>query len=248
MAKRLFDIAAAALGLVLLAPVLTLAAVALRLTSPGPILYRARRIGLQGRPFTMYKLRTMAVDHGTSASRVTGVKDPRVFPLGRLLRHTKIDELPQLVNILHGDMSVIGPRPEEPCFVVRHYTQLHWETLSVRPGLASPGSLYHDTHGDRFLAGGDPDALYVEHLLPLKLALDLVYVRRASLWYDLRIIGRTLTIIAGKCLGRRRFADPPEMRAAHRSVMPTVVPREWPEPAPGVSTLAPSSPSWRTAR
>src|SRR5207237_5830310 len=104
----------------------------------------------------------------------------RVFPLGALLRRTKIDELPQLFNVLRGDMSIVGPRPEDPDIVERHYTPLLRETLAVRPGLASPGSLYPYTHGDALLAGGDPDDAYVERLLPLNVPPDVVYVRPAS--------------------------------------------------------------------
>jgi lipopolysaccharide/colanic/teichoic acid biosynthesis glycosyltransferase len=210
MAKRLIDVVLAGLGLALVAPVLGLAALAIRLTSPGPVLYRARRVGRDGSAFTMFKLRTMAVRPPGPAARITGQNDPRVFPLGRWLRRTKIDELPQLFNVLRGDMSIVGPRPEDPDIVERHYTSLDRETLRVRPGLASPGSLYHYTHGDRLLAGGDPEIAYVERLLPLKLALDVVYVRHASLRADVALIGRTVSTIAACVSGRRRFRDPPE--------------------------------------
>ena len=220
MTRRLLDLVCAVVGLVLTAPVLALAAVAIRVTSPGPILHRARRAGLHGRSFTMYKLRTMRVEHGGSRSRITGVDDPRVFPVGDLLRRAKIDELPQLVNVLLGDMAIIGPRPEDPDLVAAHYASEHRETLAVRPGLASPGSLYHDTHGLPVLAGGDPEARYVEHLLPLKLALDLVYVRRASVAYDLVLMGRTVTVLLGKLFGRRRFPEPPELAVARPLVVP----------------------------
>jgi len=214
MVKRLLDIAFAALGLALAAPVLALAALGIRLASPGPVLYRARRVGRGGACFTMYKLRTMHQRQSRRASRITGQDDPRVFPLGALLRRTKIDELPQLFNVLRGDMSIVGPRPEDPDIVARHYTPLQRETLAVRPGLASPGSLYHYTHGDALLAGGDPETAYVERLLPFKVTLDVVYVRHASLQTDVRIIGRTLTTIAACIGGRSRFRDPPEAPAA----------------------------------
>ena len=213
MAKRLLDIVLAALGLALAAPVLGLAALGIRLSSPGPVLYRARRAGRAGACFTMYKLRTMH-PRQQRTSRITGQDDPRVFPLGALLRRTKLDELPQLFNVLRGDMSIVGPRPEDPDIVARHYTPLQRETLAVRPGLASPGSLYHYTHGDALLAGGDPERTYVERLLPLKVTLDVVYVRNASLQTDVRIIGRTLATIAACIGGRSRFRDPPEAPAA----------------------------------
>ncbi|HEV8358138.1 MAG TPA: sugar transferase [Gemmatimonadales bacterium] len=214
MVKRLFDIVGSALGLLATAPLLGAAALGIRLSDGGPVLYRARRMGLGGRPFTMYKLRTMRVDQGRAASRVTTAEDARVFRFGRFLRLSKLDELPQLVNVLRGEMSLVGPRPEEPEFVLRHYSASHWETLSVRPGLASPGSLYHETHCEWCLGGADPEAVYVENILPLKLALELVYVRRRSFRYDLAVIGRTLAIVAGKLTGRRDFPDPPELDAA----------------------------------
>jgi len=225
MSRRALDLVCATAGLILTAPVLALAALAIRLASPGPVLHRARRIGRGGRPFTMYKLRTMRVARDGRGSRITGVDDPRVFPVGDVLRRTKIDELPQLVNVLRGDMAIIGPRPEDPDLVARYYAPAHRETLTVRPGLASPGSLYHDTHGHRVLAGGDPEALYAEHLLPVKLALDLVYVRRASVAYDLALMGRTVVVILGKLFGRRRFPEPPELAAARSFVTPARRPR-----------------------
>ena len=220
MGKRLFDVICAALALAVTAPLLALAAVGIALSSPGPVIYRAPRRGRGGRPFAMLKLRTMHCDHRGMRSRVTAETDPRVFPFGALLRVLKIDELPQLVNVLRGEMTIIGPRPEDPELVTRHYAPIHWETLTVRPGLASPGSLYHDTHGVRLLAGPDPERRYLDLVLPLKLALDLVYVRRASFLYDLAIIGRTLRIIAGHLLGRREFPDPPELAEARRLAVP----------------------------
>ena len=210
MAKRLLDIVLAGLGLALAAPLLALAALGIRLSSPGPVLYRARRAGRAGTCFTMFKLRTMHQRQPGRASRITGQHDPRVFWLGALLRRTKIDELPQLFNVLRGDMSIVGPRPEDPVIVERHYTPLHHETLRVRPGLASPGSIYHYTHGDALLMGGDPETAYVERVLPLKVTLDVVYVRNASLLTDVRIIGRTLSTITAILAGRRRFPEPPE--------------------------------------
>jgi lipopolysaccharide/colanic/teichoic acid biosynthesis glycosyltransferase len=218
MVKRLLDVALAAVALVLASPLMLLAAIGIRLASPGRVLYRARRVGRDGKEFDMLKFRTMHATTGAGNSRVTAPEDMRVFPLGRILRLTKIDELPQLINILRGDMSVIGPRPEDPYYVDRYFTPVQRKTLSTRPGLASPGSLFHDTHGHRLLDAGDPEASYIRELLPLKLALDLVYVKRASLAYDLKLILRTLGIICAKLAGRREFRDPPEMTAARRFV------------------------------
>lgn len=212
--RRILDVTLAAVGLLLSAPVLVVAALGIRVASPGPVLYRARRVGRHGVPFTMYKLRTMSCTPADGASRITASGDRRVFPLGRWLRQAKIDELPQLFNVLRGDMAIIGPRPEDPDIVARHYAPMHLETLRVRPGLASPGSLYHDTHGSALLDGAAPEASYVERLLPFKLALDVVYVRQASFFTDFRLMARTLGIIAGSVAGRRQFPEPPEASAA----------------------------------
>jgi lipopolysaccharide/colanic/teichoic acid biosynthesis glycosyltransferase len=145
---------------------------------------------------------------------ITAACDPRVFPFGRLLRASKLDELPQLVDILRGKMAVVGPRPEDPAIVDSYYTSAQMETLAVRPGLLSPGSIYNFTHGEALLIGPDPEKVYVETLLPLKLALDLVYVRQASLTYDFRLIGRAASVILLSAIGKRRFREPAEMAAA----------------------------------
>jgi lipopolysaccharide/colanic/teichoic acid biosynthesis glycosyltransferase len=219
-AKRLFDVAGAILGLALALPLLAVAAVGIRLSSRGPVIYKARRIGVCGRIFTMFKLRTMHVAAAGEQSRITGAADPRVFRFGALLRRLKIDELPQLVNVLRGDMSLVGPRPEDPVFVARYYTTEHRETLTVLPGLASPGSIYSSTHGDRILSGDDPEGRYLELMLPLKLALDRVYVRRACIGYDCAIVMRTLVVILRSLAGFRNFANPPEITAAWRLLVP----------------------------
>lgn len=214
MVKRLFDVALAGAALLLSAPLLVAAGLGIRLASPGPILYRARRVGLRGREFTMFKLRTMHVAASSGGSVITAQHDRRVFRVGGWLRKSKIDELPQLINILRGDMSIVGPRPEDPAIVERHYTEAYRKTLMVRPGLASPGSIFNYTHGERMLSADQPERDYVERLLPVKMAIEMVYVRRAGVWYDVGIIARTVWVIAASLLGRREFADPPELREA----------------------------------
>lgn len=214
MAKRLFDIIASAVALILFGPVILLAAVGVRLSSPGPAFYCPQRAGRGGVPFTLYKLRTMHLDQGSNASTITGAADPRVFRFGSLLRKLKLDELPQLWNILRGDMSVVGPRPEDMIHVERYYDELGMFTLTVRPGLAGVSSIYNYTHGEKMLVGDRPDLIYAQDLLPVKLALEVVYLQDASLLYDLQLIVRTLKTIAQIALGAREFADPPEMAAA----------------------------------
>jgi len=131
-----------------------------------------------------------------------------------MLRRLKIDELPQLVNILKGDMALVGPRPEDPKIVADHYTASQRETLNIPPGLLSPGSIFDYTHGSAFLRSDSTEEDYVQKLLPVILALDAVYLRKASLGYNIRLVARTAWAIAGKALGRERFPDPPEMNEA----------------------------------
>ena len=213
MVKRLFDITASTTGIIVLCPLLLLTAVGIRLTSPGPVLYRARRVGRGGRIFVMHKFRTMHVAT-ESTSAITATGDARVFPLGRILRALKIDELPQLFDVLMGNMAIVGPRPEDPGIVERHYGPLGLQTLDVSPGLASIGSIYNYTHGDLCLDNAAPELSYVQNLLPIKLALEVVYVQNASMLLDLRIIFRTILTISMIAIGRRSFADPPEMQQA----------------------------------
>lgn len=214
MGRRICDVVLAGVALCLCAPVLAVAMVGIVLSSPGPVLFRASRVGRHGRPFTLYKLRTMHV--APPGQPVTRHDDPRVFRVGQWLRASKIDELPQLVNVLRGDMAIIGPRPEDPAIVAAHYTAAQRETLRIRPGLASPGSIYNYTHGEATLAGDAALDTYVRVLLPLKLALDLEYVRQASLWYDVRLVGRTIAVLIARACGRRQFRDPPELRRVQR--------------------------------
>jgi lipopolysaccharide/colanic/teichoic acid biosynthesis glycosyltransferase len=211
MVKRLFDIVASLIALAVLSPVFLAAALAIRLSSPGPIFYRARRAGRGGAPLVMHKFRTMRVGQAPGASAITAGGDRRVFLAGKVLRAMKIDELPQLYDVLRGRMSVVGPRPEDWDIVQNHYAPEHWETLSVRQGMASPGGIYNYTHGERLIGSENPETDYLEKLLPVKLALELYYVRHTSLWYDFRLIGRTVAVVLMIARGRRRFADPPEL-------------------------------------
>lgn len=220
MIKRLVDVLLATVALIVISPVLAVAAIGIRLSSPGPIFYRAHLIGRNGRPFTMYKLRTMHVDHAGFDSIITAARDPRVFRLGAWLRRVKLDEFPQLINILRGDMSIVGPRPENARIVERYYGPAHRELLRVSPGLTSPGTLYDYTHGDDLVGSSNPEQAYVERLLPVRLALDQVYVHRASLSYDAVLVARTVGLIVAVVCGRRRFGDQPEMAEARKLVAP----------------------------
>ncbi|HWC73096.1 MAG TPA: sugar transferase [Gemmatimonadales bacterium] len=216
-AKRTLDVVLAGMALIVVAPVLAIVAVGIRLGGgAGPILYRAKRVGIHGRPFTMFKFRTMRVGAASTSSVITAQGDPRIFPLGRLMRSAKLDELPQLFNILRGEMSIVGPRPEDPSMVTRFYGPFHYKSLAVLPGLTSPGSIYAYTHGEAQLDLQDAERSYGEQLLPIKMALDLVYVRRASIGYDIALIARTALMLGGALLGRREFSLPPELPDAER--------------------------------
>ncbi len=216
MVKRLFDVLASATALIVLGPVILLAALTVKLSSKGPAFYCPQRSGLNGKLFKLYKLRTMHIDHGGNDSVVTGLADPRIFAVGSILRKLKLDELPQLWNILRGDMSIVGPRPEDPKIVDRHYDELGWETLTVRPGLAGVSSIYNYTHGEKMLTGPNPEDTYARELLPVKLALEAVYLQKASLAYDVKLIARTIAAIIRIGIGQSQFADPPEMAAARK--------------------------------
>jgi len=219
MAKRFIDLCLSVLALVMLSPVFAAAAAGIRLTSPGPVFYNARRMGRRGSVFVMWKFRTMHVRPETG-SAITAHNDSRVFLVGRILRALKIDELPQLWNVLKGEMSFVGPRPEDPRIVAHHYDAIGMETLEVAPGLASPGSLFNYTHGHQFLNDDDPEGSYVHQLLPLKLAMEAVYVRQSSLWYDVQIVLRTALTILQIAAGRRLFPDPPELVLARTLLSP----------------------------
>jgi lipopolysaccharide/colanic/teichoic acid biosynthesis glycosyltransferase len=154
----------------------------------------------------------------SGGSPITGENDARIFPFGRFLRATKIDELPQLVNVIRGDMALVGPRPEAPEIVRSYYSMSDMETLRVRPGLTSPGTLYYYTHCEAALAGRDVTRVYVQEVLPLKLALDRQYIRRATLRSDVSVMLRTGRVIAEYALGRRNFPQPPEIGKALNSL------------------------------
>ena len=194
----LLDRLLALVGLALCAPVLVIAALGIKVSDWGPVLYRAQRAGLGGRPFTMLKLRTMRSGPSGESSRITGGMDPRVLPWGRLLRRFKLDELPQLVNVMRGDMAIVGPRPEDLTIVERDYAPWMLETLSVLPGLTSPGSLhYYADEAGLPRSSAAAEAEYLRVLLPQKLAVDLVYVRNRSVAYDIALILRTVASVLG---------------------------------------------------
>jgi len=193
--KRMFDIAASFTGLILLSPVLVIVALAVRLGSGSPVLFRQQRIGRDFRPFTIYKFRTMIVDAPSQGGAITCSSDSRVTRIGAILRTLKVDELPQLINVLRGDMSLVGPRPEVPEFV-EMFRQDYREILRVRPGITDLASLKYHNEADVLGRFEDPRKAYVVHILPDKIALAKEYVKRSSLGFDIGLILKTLLRLA----------------------------------------------------
>jgi lipopolysaccharide/colanic/teichoic acid biosynthesis glycosyltransferase len=199
VAKRLFDVLAAGAGLLVLAPLLLAVALWVKLDSKGPVLFRQVRIGRHGVPFDIYKFRTMA-DRPDAGSRGAGPQltvgqDPRVTRAGRFLRHYKLDELPQLLNVLEGTMSLVGPRPEVPRYVECYPPAARSTVLSVRPGITDLAAILYKDESTILGQARDPEQAYVETILPVKLEYYQRYVRERSFWLDLRIIFRTLAAI-----------------------------------------------------
>jgi lipopolysaccharide/colanic/teichoic acid biosynthesis glycosyltransferase len=198
--KRAFDLGVAAVGLVLTSPVILAAALAVKLSSPGPAFYRGPRVGRHGGQFEIHKLRTMLIGAERTGPAVTAGDDPRVTDVGRVLRRMKIDELPQLWNVLKGDMSLVGPRPEHPDYVER-YTPDQRRLLAVRPGMTGPSALAFIDEEEE-LKGGAPEQKYVDDLMPRKLELELSYVEHATFRSDLGILLKTAALVL-----RRPFAS-----------------------------------------
>jgi lipopolysaccharide/colanic/teichoic acid biosynthesis glycosyltransferase len=203
--KRLLDAGVAGFGLLLLSPVFLLVAAIAVALSRGPVLYVQERVGKGGRIFKIVKFRTMQVAPGDEGPSITSAGDPRITPFGCILRSLKIDELPQLWNVLKGDMSIVGPRPEVPEYV-QTYSSEQKQVLAVRPGLTDPSSISY-LHEEVLLGDqADPQRYYREVVLPHKLSLSLEYIQRMSLPYDLALITKTL---ASMLQPRPRFsADP----------------------------------------
>ena len=189
--KRACDIAVASIGLVLLSPLLLLLAVAIKVSSPGPVFYRGERIGRYGQPFRIFKFRSMVVDAEKLGGSSSGDDDPRITPIGRFMRKCKLDELPQLINVLLGDMSMVGPRPEVARFVAM-YTPEERVILTIRPGITDWASLWNSDEGAILAGAEDPDQAYLELIRPTKIRLQLKYVEERSLGTDMRILVLTV--------------------------------------------------------
>lgn len=188
--KRAFDIVASACALIVLSPLLAAIAALVALGSSGGAFFRQVRVGLNGREFRLLKFRSMRPGSEAKGQLTVGGRDPRITRFGYFLRKSKLDELPQLFNVLRGDMSIVGPRPEVPRYVAL-YNEEQRQVLSVRPGLTSLASIAYINENEVLGRASDPERAYVEEVMPAKLALDLHYVRERSIALDLRIIART---------------------------------------------------------
>jgi lipopolysaccharide/colanic/teichoic acid biosynthesis glycosyltransferase len=196
MAKRALDLLISAVLLLLLAPLLLAIAVWVRLDSPGPALFRQIRVGRAGKPFTIHKFRTMRQDGGGLG--LTVGDDHRITSAGHWLRRLKLDELPQLWDVLRGAMSLVGPRPDLPQYVALYPEALRADLLAVRPGITDPASLAFRHEAELLAAAPDPERAYVEQILPAKLRLSAEYARQATLWSDLRLMARTALLLIGR--------------------------------------------------
>jgi lipopolysaccharide/colanic/teichoic acid biosynthesis glycosyltransferase len=198
MLKRTIDLIAALFGLLLLAPLFVLIALAIKLDSPGPVFYRQQRVGRHGRVFRIFKFRTMAAEQPAGAAQLTVAGDARITRVGAILRRTKLDELAQLIDVLRGTMSLVGPRPEVPRYVALYPDDLRRKVLSVRPGITDIASIEYRQEADLLARAADPEREYVEVVMPHKLRLAARYVDEASVVLDLRLILRTVGVLLGR--------------------------------------------------
>lgn len=189
--KRVFDLAMASLGLLLLFPLFLVVALLIKLDSRGPVLFRQERVGQEFRPFLIYKFRTMVQDAHTQGPRITFGHDPRITRVGWFLRKSKIDELPQLFNVLKGDMTFVGPRPEVPRYV-ELFKHDYEEILTIRPGITDLASLKYRDEAALLGNSDNPEEEYITRVLPDKISLGKQYLEHSSVVFDLKLISKTL--------------------------------------------------------
>ena len=199
MLKRAFDLVASIAGLVILSPIIIVLALIVKFTSAGPIFYRAERIGRYGEPFKLYKFRSMVVNADKTGPAITVANDSRVTPIGKFLRKTKLDELSQLINVVKGEMSVVGPRPESPYYVAM-YTDEQRKVLDARPGITSPASLKYNEE-ESLLTGDDWETHYIEVIMPNKIAIDMEYAQDPNIVRDIQLILQTIGLLVKSRMG-----------------------------------------------
>ena len=191
ISKRLFDLCASLAGLVVLAPLFLLIAILIKRDSSGPVFFRQTRIGLRGQPFRIHKFRTMATEHPAKDLQLTVGADSRITGTGRWLRKYKLDELPQLIDVVRGKMRLVGPRPEVPKYVVHYPPDVKQVVLSVRPGITDNASIEYRDENDILAKADDPEREYIEKVMPVKLEYYMRYVEERSMVGDIAIILRT---------------------------------------------------------
>ena len=205
--KRCFDLLFAISFLIVFSPVYLISWLIIKIVSPGPAIYKAERVGKGGKLFKCYKFRSMRVDSG-KVRLTTLENDDRIFPFGKFIRKTKIDEMPQVVNILKGEMTVVGPRPEDKENADKVYVGEFVHILDVKPGLTSTASLYDYTHGEQF----EDEESYEKEFMPKKLKLEMYYVNHRSFWYDMLLVLRTAWLIILRTCGKSDFDEPAELK------------------------------------
>lgn len=193
---RIFDVIIAGVGVLLLLPILGIVALAIKLHDGGAIFYRARRIGKDGKVFRLYKFRTMVMNADRQGAAITAQSDTRITPIGKWLRKSKLDELPQLVNVVLGDMRLVGPRPEDPSYVAL-YSQFQRRVLDFHPGITSMASIAYRNE-EQLLSTPDWEEKYRNEVMPAKLAIDIEYLNRRNLLTDIRVILQTISVIISK--------------------------------------------------
>lgn len=204
--KRCFDLLFAVCFLVVFSSIYIISWVIIKIVSPGPAIYKAERVGKDGKLFRCYKFRSMRVDSG-NVRLTTLENDDRIFTFGKFIRKAKIDEMPQMVNILKGEMSIVGPRPEDKENADKVYVGEYVHILDVKPGLTSTASLYDYTHGELY----EDEESYEREFMPKKLKLELYYVNHRSFLYDISLVFRTAWLIIQKTCGKREFKEPKEL-------------------------------------
>lgn len=192
--KRCFDITASALGLLFLMIPFLIIAIIIKATSKGPVFFRQVRVGKDGKEFRIYKFRTMVVDAEKKGMQITVGADSRITGIGKFLRKTKVDELPQLINVLKGQMSFVGPRPEVPRYVAM-YSDYQRNILRIKPGITELASIVYRDENEVLAQSEDPEKTYIEDIMPKKIGLNIEYMKKLGFWYDLKLIFMTFAAI-----------------------------------------------------
>lgn len=197
MAKRIFDLIFSALGLTILSPIILVISILVKFDSHGSVFFKQIRIGLYGKEFKIYKFRTMVIDAESQGIKLTVGQDSRVTQLGKFLRKYKLDEIPQLINVLKGEMSFVGPRPVVPDFVML-YDDDQLQILNVRPGITDYASINFKNESELLAMSDEPERFYIEHIMPLKIELSKQYIDNNNLWLDIKLIFATVFAIINK--------------------------------------------------